>query len=653
VERDSLVSSFAAQVSHSKLIYQHVNSIRFGLIVGQVGTGVALLLVLYCALGVSLTLTSISAIASNDIPLGGVQSVLVTTLGTGIGYAITLVYTFGVTVFAAIEIVGSVSGILSVASVQLTSSPYWDQVLLSLAALVALGFACLFGHRVVHYVSITVFSLVLVCLAAVLAGLLYGRQVDPRITGPSWDTFIENFGPPSDNWSALEPLSFLFPCFVGIYSGANHAADLKNPFKSIPRGGFAAIAISTGIYSLLIVTIGFAVPRVVLLQDWSIVLRMAWPTQYLAFVGAFVVGQGSALQCLKTSATLIKCLAESDTLSSLKRLQLARVWHSEPIGAIAFASVVISFFLFFSDLESLAVIVSMSFLLCYALTNISCALLSLYPTPSWRPAFRAPWSFSLLGFIWCFLLMFQLEETLAVLVSLLAAALAVGIQSSSEISSWGMGIRGMLFHLTISDLLQREQEEFERLANRQPLTARELKLPSWRPHLVCFIHHDTIQNHSRLIHFVQTLKMKTGICILASVITAQEMIDYKYLSDDERNSLFRQVVMGEPKSDDFLLDMKLYLYKKIEQDHLESFIKVCIAPDVQIGQSVLLQTLGLGDLNANTVVSEWPILGHGVEDIIKVKELFQLWDMARMLDYTTILCKGIATFPVRDARLRG
>lgn len=607
---------------------------------------------MYCALGVCLTMTSISAIASNDIPLGGVQSVLVTTLGTGIGYAITFIYAFGVTVFAAIEIVGSVSGLLGVTSFHWTSSPYWDQVVLSLAALLVLSLACLSGHRAVHYMSVAVFSLVLLCLAAVFIGLLNGRQVDPRITGPSWDTFIENFAPPT-SWSALGPLSFLFPCFVGIYSGANRAADLKNPFKAIPRGGFMAIAISTGIYSLLIATIGFAIPRVVLLQDWSVVLRMAWPTQYLAFVGAFVVGQGSALQCLKTSSTLIKCLAESDTMSHLKRLQLARIWHKEPIGAIAFASIVISFFLFLSDLESLAVIVSMSFLLCYALTNISCALLSLYPTPSWRPAFKAPWYFSLLGFIWCFLLMFQLEETFAVLVSLLAAALAVGIQSSSEISSWGMGIRGMLFHLTISDLLQREQEEFVRLVDRQPLTARELKLPSWRPHLVCFIHHDTIQTHSRLIHFVQTLKMKTGICILASVITAQEMIDYKYLSDDERNSLFRQIVIEEPKSDDFLLDMKLYLYKKIEQDHLESFIKVCIAPDVQVGQSVLLQTLGLGDLNANTVVSEWPILSQGVDDVMKIKELFQLWDMARMLDYTTILCKGIPAFPVRDARLRG
>jgi amino acid transporter len=84
---------FEPPAFHVRLLifdFDYIFSIRFGMIVGEAGILMALLLVFLCSLCTSLTMTSIAAIATNDVPrYGGVLYVLSTSLGTGLGGAIS------------------------------------------------------------------------------------------------------------------------------------------------------------------------------------------------------------------------------------------------------------------------------------------------------------------------------------------------------------------------------------------------------------------------------------------------------------------------------------------------------------------------------------------------------------------------------------
>ena len=81
--------------------------VRFGIITGQSGWLVALLIVGLCACTVVITGSSIAAIATNGIPTGGVFAILEKSFGFGIGGAIALIYYIGLVILIAVEIQGS------------------------------------------------------------------------------------------------------------------------------------------------------------------------------------------------------------------------------------------------------------------------------------------------------------------------------------------------------------------------------------------------------------------------------------------------------------------------------------------------------------------------------------------------------------------
>ena len=72
------------------------------------------------------------------------------------------------------------------------------------------------------------------------------------ITGLSWDTFTSNLMPEfSDGWYFNTAVTFIFPCFLGIFYGANNVVNLKRPNRSIPLGAFSAILTSLCLYTFV------------------------------------------------------------------------------------------------------------------------------------------------------------------------------------------------------------------------------------------------------------------------------------------------------------------------------------------------------------------------------------------------------------------
>jgi hypothetical protein len=189
--------------------------------------------------------------------------------------------------------------------------------------------------------------------------------------------------------AARDVLPLVVPCFVGIFTGLNNAEHLGNPPRAIVRGSFTAVAASWALYSALLTLIAAAVPRDILATNTMAVAQMAFPSPLLAIVGIVLVGVGSALQCLKNASQLLQRAAVDNIIPALRTVRVHRTSDmGVPRYAIVATAVAASVFLLIPELESLAVVVTIAFLLAYACTNFVCMLLAGLESPSWRPMFK-------------------------------------------------------------------------------------------------------------------------------------------------------------------------------------------------------------------------------------------------------------------------
>lgn len=67
-----------------------------------------------------------------------------------------------------------------------------------------------------------------------------------------------------------------------------------------------------------------------------------------------------------------------------------------------------NFWLILGNVDLLAPLLSMFFLMCYGFVNLACAVQTLLRTPNWRPRFKFyHWSLSLIGLTLCISVMFM------------------------------------------------------------------------------------------------------------------------------------------------------------------------------------------------------------------------------------------------------
>ncbi|KAJ3300552.1 hypothetical protein HK104_010494 [Borealophlyctis nickersoniae] len=451
-----------------------------------------------------------------------------------------------------------------------------------------------------------------------------------------------------------------------------------------------AIGISMALYISLFLLIGSVAKRDLLVTDFMATVKMAWPLPEIAKVGVLIVGVGSAFQCLRTAARVVHSLAEVAVLPGLRELQVDKLsWSGEPRRAVGFTCLMVAPFIFVPEVEYLAVFVTMCFLLNYGSTNFACFLLSIFQPLNWRPRFHYHHKYlSLIGVLYCTTIMLELHWPTA-LISILASILvSYYIQVHSEHITLGMGVQGLLFHLAVYLLAQREWEEYRESVRKLRLIEEEEKAEDvargrgvadlvpplidiegphgrvWRPQILAIVRvsEDGIGlENPRLMSFISQLRTRTGLCILASIVTTKEV------EEAARQKQVRMEVGGVgsyvglersfERSDvreEIVFRRRLLLWTAMRDEGITGFTKVFTSPSVRIGQSILLQTVGLGELTPNTVVLSWPSCdSRGEETIDAVRRLQELWFMTRRAGYSSIICKGLERFPSNKDTVNG
>merc|ERR1719500_1169719 len=361
-------------------------------------------------------------------------------------------------------------------------------------------------------------------------------------------------------------------------AGSNRSGDLADAQKSIPIGTICAIA-TTGTVYLASVLFFAAVVDPLLLRDKfgqsiggsMIIGNVAWPHPKVIEVGSFLSTFGAGLQSLTGAPRLLQSIAKDETIPFLKPMAVLSK-SNEPTRALFVTLGICQLAVLIGNVDAVAPLLSMFFLMCYGFVNLACALQSLLKTPMWRPQFKYyHWSLSILGGVSCISVMFMASWYFALIAVGISLVIYKYIEFQGAEKEWGDGIRGLALSAARFSLL--------RLEDGPPHTK------NWRPQILILSKMDNNLNvkHRRLFTLAAQLKAGKGLTVGATIV----------------EGVFGNMY-GESQA------AKLALKQVIEQESVKGF------PEVVVGESIsdcighMIQTSGLGGMKPNTVILGWP-----------------------------------------------
>jgi solute carrier family 12 sodium/potassium/chloride transporter 2 len=400
--------------------------LRFGFAVGNVGLIGALMIILLGHLITIPTGIAISEIATNlRVGGGGEYFIISRSFGLRIGSTIGVMLYAAQSISVAFYIIGFAEGFEVfrpwIQSHILDPLPLvinYDPRLFSIpAALLIFGIILTKGAKIGIRMLWVVFALI---IAAVVAFM-----ISPITDHPSGLSETVNNPVPF-----ITVFAITFPAFTGMTAGVGLSGDLKDPGRSIPRGIIIATMLGFIVYTAMIVKLYLSAPVDVLasknliLYDLTSVggFHLGWVV-IAGLVGATISSAvGFALVAPRTLQAL-----GSDKVFLTKRvsnfIKFGRGKENEPVNGTLISAIIAIFFIFIGNLNMVAQIISMFFLITYGSVCLISFLEHFAGNPSYRPTFRTKWYISLVGAIFSFGIMFQMSPIYAILSLLIMAGI--------------------------------------------------------------------------------------------------------------------------------------------------------------------------------------------------------------------------------------
>ncbi|XP_057655789.1 solute carrier family 12 member 4 isoform X1 [Diorhabda carinulata] len=381
-------------------------------------------------------------------------------------------------------------------------------------------------------------------------------------------------------------IGIFFPSVTGIMAGSNRSGDLADAQKSIPIGTIGAILTTSTVYLSCVLLFAGTVDNLLLRDKFGasiggklVVANIAWPNQWVILIGSVLSTLGAGLQSLTGAPRLLQAIAKDGIVPFLAPFAVSSS-KGEPTRALLLTLLICQGGILLGNVDILAPLLSMFFLMCYGFVNLACALQTLLRTPNWRPRFKYyHWSLSFIGLSLCIAVMFMTSWYLALLAMGMAGVIYKYIEYRGAEKEWGDGIRGLALSAARFSLL--------RLEEGPPHTK------NWRPQILILVKltSDFLPKYKKLFSFAAQLKAGKGLTICASVIGGDFTRCY-----------------GEAMA------AKQSLSKTMEEEKVKGFAEILVARDITEGLSDLVQTAGLGGLKPNTVILGWPYGWRQSED---------------------------------------
>lgn len=618
--------------------------LRLPWIVGKAGILQGFLLVLVCCACTFITSLSLSAIATNGKILGGGSYYLISrSLGPAIGAGVGLCFYMANSIGAAMYLMGTVEA-WEIAQPGSQIVGVGDINNIRVTSLCLLGAALLINSIGVKFVS----GLGTVFLFTVFI-VIFCMYIGCFTNEPSMQNFADNFDAgytqlqkafPQDKTehSFISLMALWFPAVTGIMAGSNRSSDLQDPATSIPKGTLTAQLSTSVVYLSFVVLFGCAAPRQMLLDDPFFAATYAWPIKEVVMYGVMASTIGAGLTSLVSGSRLLSAIASDGTLPILRIFAASP--GKEPRLALLASGLLCAGAIAIGELNAVAPILTMFFLMCYTCVNISCVLQKVVQDPNWRPSFRFyHWSVSLLGAVLCVWMMFAINWIYALAAICFCCAIFAYATHGSHEVKWGDGIQGVKFQLAKNFLIRVDKKTHTK---------------NWRPQILVITasrqSDDVVDDNEaltvedpRLLDFVSQLKGGRGITIVGAVCEESSKVV-------GQQSAF--VAVGLPQEREAA--GRESLERIILEHQIKGFSRLVRTTNFNEGVSCLAQIAGLGAFEPNCVLAAWPEDWQDQErgELVRARFIHTVQTVVD-LQKVMLVAKGLPQFPALQKCLRG
>lgn len=447
--------------------------LRFGYAVGSVGFMGTLLIVFLGHLVTIPTALAISEIATNQrVEGGGEYFIISRSFGLNIGATIGIALYLSQAISVAFYVIAFTEAFEPFFT--WAQEAFWPNIprqVISVPAMIGLSILMLtkgadIGVKALYFVvAILAVSLVMFFLG--------DTGFQPMNTV---DTFSLQVGNLKDNFFII--FAIIFPAFTGMTAGVGLSGDLRNPGKSIPIGTIAATVGGMIVYVFIAYKLATSASSDDLVSDYQIMKRIALFGPIIIPLGLAASTISSALGSIMVAPRTLQALAIDKSLPFKpinRAMAKGKGKNNEPVAATVFTSIIAMIFVLMGEVDSVAQIISMFFMVTYGSICLISFLYHFGADPSYRPVFKSRWIISLIGFVFCVWLMFKMNSNYAIFAIVLMVLLYLVVSYLHKDRGGMQSIfKGAIFQLSrkLQILIQKESRQAE-------------KDEKWRPSVVC------------------------------------------------------------------------------------------------------------------------------------------------------------------------
>ena len=528
--------------------------LRLGYVVGSAGFGRALIIITLANAISVLTSISLSAIATNIKVKGGGDYYLISrTLGSEFGGAIGLVLFLAQSVSIAFYCIGFGEAMTVLLPQNIFANP-------RIIAVLAISFLFIFAWLGADWATRFQYVVMALLVGALLSFFAGGLA--------RWEmaTLVQNWTVPSEGPKFWVLFAIFFPAVTGFTQGVSMSGDLKDPGSSLPLGTFMAVGISILVYFGAAIVFAGVLPSEMLIQDYSAMKRVA-RFSFLIDAGVVAATLSSAMASFLGAPRILQSLASDRIFPFLLPFAKGDGPLDNPRRAVLLSAAIALGTISLGQLNLIARVVSMFFLISYGLLNYATFYEARTASPSFRPKFK--WfdmRLSLLGFLACLLVMLAIDFKVGLIAVSILFAIHQYLKRTSGPARWADSRR--------SYYLQRARENLLN-AYIEPEHDRD-----WRPQILAFS--KDAQRRSMLLSFASWLEGKSGLTTVVKILEGKGV---KMLRMQEKTE-------KELRSD-------------ISEQGFDAFPLVVFGSDSEVALSTLIQSIGIGPLKANTILLNW------------------------------------------------
>ncbi|XP_056896097.1 solute carrier family 12 member 8 isoform X1 [Takifugu flavidus] len=349
-------------------IFGVVLFLRTGYLVGN--TGVLLGMFLVSLVVVVALVTVMSGIGVSEhcgVGSGGIYSMISTVLGSRVGGTVGLLYVFGQCVAGAMYITGFSESVAEVLGLQ----GQWVVRGLSAAVLLALLGINLAGVKWIVRLQLLLLAVLAISTLDFVIGTFTHLDAGHGFVGYSSQLLGSNAMPdytPGENFFTV--FGVFFPAATGVMAGFNMSSDLQRPENNIPVGTLAAVFTSWFLYLVFVFLLGAICTREALRYDFLIAEKVSL-VGFLFLLGLYISSLASCMGGLYGAPRILQCIAQERVIPALAFLGRGKGPNRTPVAAICLTSLLTLAFIFIGQVNVLAPIVSINFMLTYSFIDYS------------------------------------------------------------------------------------------------------------------------------------------------------------------------------------------------------------------------------------------------------------------------------------------